>query len=80
MLFMNEHYDTQDICLAVTIQCLGAPLTGIEWRDERRASFCFESSESLHDAVEAYWRNELRIEPKIFFGYLRSTKTRLYNN
>lgn len=77
---MNEHYETQDMCLAVTVQCLGAPLSGIEWHDERRASFCFESTEGLHKAVEAYWRNEVRIEPKSFFDRLKSTKTRLYNN
>ncbi len=77
---MHENYETQDMCLAVTVQCLGAPLAGIEWRDDRRASFCFDDSGELHKAVEAYWRNEVRIEPKAFFDCLKATKTRLYNN
>ncbi len=76
---MNENYQTQDLCLATTIQCLGTPLGGVEWVDDRRASFHFENSEELTRAIEAYWQNTLLVEPKVFFGVLKATKTRLYS-
>jgi len=65
--------------MVTALQCQGFQLTGIEWVDDKRASFSLSNSDELLITIESYWQNELRVEPKMFFSYLKATKTRLYS-
>jgi len=43
-----------------------------------RSVFIFTSTAELQEAVDGYWRGDLRIEPQSFFNQLKILKARIY--
>lgn len=75
---MNSHYyETSDLALATTLS-LFQTIESVDRTDVRRALFIFELTVGLEEAIEAYWKGELKIEPKEFFNQLKTIKSRLY--
>jgi hypothetical protein len=74
----NDVFRTSDLSLAATIY-LFTPLVGIDKQNPHRSEFLFARNAELDRLIEAYWRREMRIDPKAYFDALRAIKARLYD-
>ncbi len=73
------NFSISDFPLAVTLLALGYPLDCLDRTDVNRIKFCFKHSSDLDEAVQAYWRNELRIEPRLFHMHQKLLKSQMYS-
>ena len=74
----DEHwFRTSDFPLAITIS-LFKPLKKVDRTDPRRACFIFEQDREIDELVEAFWRRDLKVEPRAFFDQIKALKSRLY--
>lgn len=69
-----------DMPLAVALTTLGFHLENIDRTSSERFQFCFRRQEGLDDTVQAFWRGELRVEPKVLFLNHKLLKSRLYSS
>lgn len=74
----NDYYSTSDLALATAIS-LYYPLEVVDRTNPHKAQFLFKRDNSLDQFIEAYWRNELKISPQVYFNQLRIIKARLYS-
>ena len=74
----NPYFSTSDFPLAVTLLSLGYVVDSIGQGESGRSEFNFDRGNSLDDAVQAFWRGELRVEPKTLFLNHKLLKSRLY--
>lgn len=74
----NELFTTADLALATVIS-LSFPIKYIDRSDNTRVEFTFENSPELNVLVEAFWQNEISLEPKLFYNQLRIVKARIYD-
>lgn len=74
----SDLFSTSDLALATTLS-LYFPIKYIDRTNNDRVEFTFDNSSELQKLVEAFWRNELRIEPKQFYQQQRIIKARLYD-
>ncbi len=81
MKVVNEdHFMTHDLPLAVSMVALGHTIEKtIREYHGGRATFCFKRSDKLGRDVSAYWKQELRINPKVLFESIKFTKSLLYS-
>lgn len=78
--YNNSQFGTYDLALASALVSSGCKLTGIEKTQYgNRASFIFERTGELDSTVQAFWRDELQVNPKQYFDVLKHIKTRLYS-
>ena len=75
---MWDYMKLSDMPLAVTLATLGFHLEDIDRTSSERFQFCFKREEGLDEAVQAFWRGELRVEPKALFLNHKLLKSRLY--
>lgn len=73
----ESYYSTSDLALATVIS-LWYPIEAIDKVNPRKAQFLFKRDASLDQLIEAYWKDELKIEPKAYFNQLKIVKARLY--
>jgi len=73
----NDYYVTSDLALAATIS-LWYPLEAIDRTNPYKSQFMFMRSENLDELIEAFWRNELKVNPLAYFNQLKNIKTRLH--
>lgn len=71
-------YETSDFHLAITLSSLGFPLFGINKTDPKRFTFEFDETPDLMKYVEAYFRGELRLDPRIVLLNAKLLKDRMY--
>lgn len=71
---------TSDINLAAALLCLGYDVTGIDPSNFGRVAFFFEKTKELDDAVSLYWRDELKVSPKIYMYHRKELLTRISRN
>jgi hypothetical protein len=76
----NEWFRHQDICLVSTLLCYGRIIEAIDRQDPQKVVFSIKRDEKLDELIQNYWTNQLLVEPKAFFSYLKEIKTRIYNN
>lgn len=76
-LSLNDYYFTQDLALAAAIS-LWYPIESIDRTNPSKAQFLFKRDDKLDKLIEAYWKQELRIEPQAYFNQLKVIKSRLY--
>ena len=80
-------YYTSDLGLAGTLLCKQFLLDAItpdeNSRSGRRKFFNFavtnEEGENAHDVANAYYKNELLVDPKVFNNFQRTLKIKLMN-
>lgn len=72
-------YGTTDFYLATTLVTLGYKLDVIDHAPNTRAEFLFERKDDLDQAIESFWRGDLRIEPRLFCTNQKMLKARLYS-
>jgi hypothetical protein len=81
----NKHEDLQnlfqhqDICLISALCCYGYVVDSIDNQNSSKVIFIIKRDEKLDEVVQQYWTNQLLVEPKAFFNYLKELKTRIYN-
>ncbi len=75
---MKDYMKISDFQLAVTLSTLGFQLKEIDRASPDRYQFCFEDNKKLGKTIQAFWCNELRLEPKALFFHHKLLKSRLY--
>lgn len=70
-------YLTSDLALATTLS-LQFPIEDIDRSNPRKAVFVFRRSQALEELVDAFFTNEFKIAPQVYFNQLRDVKARLY--
>lgn len=78
---MNENksfYETQSLSLAATLICLGITLDSVTKDQEVKATFIFPQTKELNQAIELFWKRELKVEPNSFWEAQRFLKSRIY--
>lgn len=70
-------YLTSDLALATTLS-LQFPIEDIDRSNPRKAVFVFRRSPALEELVDAFFTNEFKIAPQVYFNQLRDVKARLY--
>lgn len=74
----NRDFRTADLALTAALCVSGFVVEEMDRVDARRSVFIFESSAELQEAVNQYWRRELRVEPQDYFNQLKVIKARIY--
>jgi hypothetical protein len=75
---MTDRFETNDLHLAATLQCLGLPLMDVDRSDPRRVRFVFEDDARRREWARQYVAGELRVDPLILLNSLRSLKRQIY--
>lgn len=75
----NEYFQSSDFQLSSSLICLGFSLEGIDKTFPNRCEFIFDNSRELSEAVQKFWKRELRVEPSSFFQATKNLKNRLYD-
>ena len=79
MNMKNSHFQTSDYTLAVSLCCLGFPVDSLDCTNPQRVEFCFEREEGLDEAVKAFWKREIRVEPMTYATHSKLLKSRLFD-
>ena len=77
-LRMNNTFRTNDLSISAVLHCLGYKLEAVD-RSEPRAVFVFRRSPEIDQTIQAYWADELSLNPKAFFNSLKELKARIYS-
>jgi len=73
-------FSTYDLALASALVSYGFSISGIEKTQYGgRSSFIFDRNKELEQAIQAYWSDQLQVNPKAYFDVLKHIKTRLYS-
>jgi hypothetical protein len=75
---MIERYETNDLHLAATLQCLGLELLEVNRSDPRRVRFVFEDDALRREWTREYLAGGLRVDPLILLNSFRSLKRQIY--
>ncbi|NMC51524.1 hypothetical protein GYA54_02210 [Candidatus Kuenenbacteria bacterium] len=75
----NDFFRHQDICLIATLCSYGYAVDAIDKQNPKKVVFIVKRDEKIDEITQQYWTNELLVEPKAFFNYLKELKTRIYN-
>lgn len=75
----DRSFQTSDLPLAVSLLVLGFDLDGLDASNPSRVVFRFSQQDSLSEAVDAFWKGELSLEPKAFWNVQRELKARIRN-
>ncbi len=75
----ENYYQTTDLSLAAVI-ALFLPLDSIERTNPTKAQFIFKHTKQLNKIIEQYWKQQLKVEPQIYFQSLKILKNRLYSS
>jgi hypothetical protein len=74
-----QYLETSEFVLAITLQYHNFELVRFKNQDSRRIIFCFKETDELKEAVNAFWRGELRVEPKLFYQNQKMLRSRIHN-
>ena len=75
---MIARYETNDLHLAATLQCLGLELLEVNRSDPRRVKFVFEDDALRREWTREYLAGGLRVDPLILLNSFRSLKRQIY--
>ena len=76
-LKLKDYFSSSDLALVTAIS-LWYPIDAVDRQNPRRAIFLFKRDEKFDELLEAYWKQELKIEPQEYFNQLKIIKSRLY--
>ena len=74
----NKDFRTADLALTAALCVSGFVVREIEKVSSQRSVFLLEASKELLEAVNQYWRQEMRVEPQDYFNQLKIIKARIY--
>jgi len=78
---MNQKdlYKTSDLSLATTLS-LFCPIETLERINPHKVCFVFKRNKKFDELLEQYWKQDLKVEPQLYFNQLKIIKARLYAN
>lgn len=71
-------FRTADLSLTAALCVSGFVIEEMDRVSPTRSVFIFEDSAELQEAINGYWRGELRVEPQAFFNQMKTLKARIY--
>lgn len=74
----NKDFRTADLALTAALCVSGFVVEDVDKVSPQRSVFVFQNGNELLEAVNRYWRQELRIEPQAYFNQLKIIKARIY--
>ena len=74
----NKDFRTADLSLTAALCVSGFVVEDVDIVSPQRSVFVFENGEELKEAVNRYWRQEMRVEPQEYFNQLKIIKARIY--
>lgn len=74
----NRDFRTADFALTAALCVSGFVVEELDRVSPQRSVFVFQNGDELLEAVNQYWRRELRVEPQDYFNQLKIIKARLY--
>lgn len=77
---LNDYFETSDFALATTLLCLGFVIDCLDKTNPSKATFIFKRTKELENTVQAFWNNQLKVNPKDFFNNQKELKSRIYSN
>ncbi len=76
----NEFFTTYDLNLSAVLVASGFQLDSIEKQNHKKALFYFARNAELDKVLQAYWSQQIRMDPFALFNALKFLKNRLYSN
>lgn len=78
--YEDNNFRTYDLALASALVSYGFSISGIEKTQYGgKSSFIFDKNKELDQVIQAYWSDQLQVNPKAYFDVLKHIKTRLYS-
>ena len=74
----NKDFRTADLALTAALCVSGFVVEEVDKVSPKRAVFVFKKGEKLLEAINKYWRQEMRVEPQDYFNQLKIIKARIY--
>lgn len=74
----ENYYETQSLSLAATLISLGFTLDSVDKTSNGKSTFIFPRTSNLDEAIESFWKRELRVEANAFWEAQRFLKSRIY--
>lgn len=71
-------FRTADLAITAALCVSGFIVDEVEKVSPTRSVFIFSDSAELKEAINQYWRGELRVEPQAYFNQLKTLKARIY--
>jgi Domain of unknown function (DUF5659) len=75
---MTERFETNDLHLAATLQCMGLELLEVDRGDPRRVRFVFTDDDQRREWTRQYLAGELRVNPLVLLNSFRMLKRQIY--
>ncbi|MBT4384832.1 hypothetical protein HOD30_03715 [Candidatus Peregrinibacteria bacterium] len=75
-----QELSTSDWGLILVLSYLNFTCTRIDRNNPNRVEFCFEQNKKLDEAIAAFWRGDLRVEPRKFLMQQKLLKSRLHSD
>jgi hypothetical protein len=75
----NQEWYSYDLGCTASLVSLGFRLLAVERETDRKSKFIFEDSTELRQASEAYFNDELEINPRTLMDSVRLLKNRLHS-
>jgi len=75
---MPDNYETSDYQVAVTLHSLGFKLVFVDKTDPHRAVFQFDYDQEIPKVIEAFFRDELNLNPRYVLTSAKLVKDRLH--
>ncbi|MGA3150530.1 MAG: DUF5659 domain-containing protein [Candidatus Saccharimonadales bacterium] len=77
--YNSYEFRTFDLALSSALVTEGFLVIGIEKSSAGKATFLFETTPALKTAVDNYWSDKLKVNPKAYFDAMKHLKTRIYS-
>jgi len=74
----NKDFRTADLALTAALCVSGFVVEEVDKVSPQRSVFVFQNGEKLLEAINQYWRQEMRVEPQDYFNQLKIIKARIY--
>jgi hypothetical protein len=75
----NDYFKTTDIALCSALCCYGYQVEALDKQNPSKAVFLIKRDEGLDNLQQLYFTHQLKVDPSVFFAFLKEIKTRLYN-
>ncbi len=75
----EDYFESPDLSLCATLCCFGYGIECINRQNPQKAIFLIKKDEQLDDLLKKYWAHQLKVDPLVFFNFLKEIKARIYN-
>jgi hypothetical protein len=74
----NEYFQTSDLTLCATLCCFGYIVDTIDNNNPSKSIFFIKRNNKLDDVIKNFWQHKLKVEPSVFFNWIKELKNRIY--